>query len=497
MKKLLRLLFVVSILSVLVVTVVQAETSSVPGGGWWSGEIVQNVGTGDATVVVTAYGSGNQYATLDYLLAPNEAKIFAPADFSGMVDGFQGAAVVQADQPIKAIVNVTNRAAGVYGVTGGEAAAQYQGVDGSAVADTLYFPLVKNDRFGSTTSFYIQNAGTSPATALATFKMDDGTDYTYPTPVIQPNEMVIITPSDAGVPTSNTNRQNIGGLTVSSTTDLAGVVMEYLTGESPATLLQATRGFTQQDFDMTLYAPTVKQDRISHFTGIQVQNVSGGVIDVDITFKGSRGDCAGQTYYASYDNLADGASHTFNQVSTKVNDGAMIDNCSASATIVATGNIVATVNEVTTPAAVNLGAKYVATTYSAFPDVATTMKISVPLFKENRADNYTGLNVQNISQNSASVTVQFIGSKGAAAGNTYTHVAVPIAAGASKGFQRISETAASQWSGSVVPPTNSNYSVIVTANRAIVAISNEAAFPGSGLIIDENNYEGFNLPDTP
>ena len=81
MKKLLRLLFVVSMLSVLVVTAVQAETGSVPGGGWWSGEMVQNVGTGDATVVVTAYGSGSQYFTQQEILPPFEAINFLPNDF--------------------------------------------------------------------------------------------------------------------------------------------------------------------------------------------------------------------------------------------------------------------------------------------------------------------------------------------------------------------------------------------------------------------------------
>lgn len=494
MKKLLRLLFIVSIMSILIVTTVQAETGSVPGGGWWSGEQVQNVGSGNATVVVTAYGGGGQYATTNVLLAPNEAKTFAPADFAGMVDGFQGAAVVQADQPIKAIVNVTNRAAADYGIAGGEAAAQYQGVDGAAVADTLYFPMAKNNRYGSTTSFYIQNAGTSAATAAATFTMDDGSSYSYTTPLIQPNEMVIIVPSDAGVPTSNTGRQNIGSLKVTSSTDLAGVVMEYLTGQSPAKLLQATRGFTAQDFDDKLFAPTIKQNRFNHFTGIQVQNVSGGSVNVNITFYGSRGACAGQIYTASYSNLADGASHTFNQVAGKVDDGELVDNCAAAAVIEATGNIVATINEVTTSAAIDAGAKHVATTYSAFPENATTLKISVPMFKENRFDNYTGLMVQNISSSQATVTIQFVGSRGAAAGNTYTHVPVVIDAGESYGLQRISEKVASEWSGSVVPPTSSTYSIIVTSNQPVVAIANEAAFPGSSLVIDENNYEGFNLP---
>jgi hypothetical protein len=491
MKKTLRMLFVISMLSALVVTAVHAETGSVPGGGWWTGEMVQNVGTGNATVVVTAYGGGNQYATTNVTLAPQEAKNFTPSDFAGMVDGFQGAAVVQADQPIKAIVNVTNRPSGSFGITGGEAAAQYQGVDGAAVATTLYFPMAKNNRFGKTTSFYIQNAGTAAATATATFKMDDGNTYSYTTPSIQPSEMVIIVPSDASVPTSGTNRNNIGSVQVTSTSDLAGVVMEYVTGESPAKLLQATRGFTAQDFDTTLYAPTIKQDRFDRFTGIQVQNVSAGAINVTITFKGSRGACTGATYTASVTNLAAGSSKTFNQIAGS--DGEMINDCAASATIVATGNIVATVNESFTNDAVAAGTKQASTTYSAFPAASTTMSIGVPMYKENRFDKYTGLMIQNVSANSASVTIQFIGAAGTAAGNTYTTVAQTIPAGGSLELSRISEKAASFWSGTAAP-TNSTYGVKVTSNRNVVAIANEAVYPTAALQQDKNNYEGFNLP---
>ncbi len=176
-----------------------------------------------------------------------------------MPDGFNGSAVVSADQPIKAIVNVTNRESGGLGVAGGQAAAQYQGIDGVAVDTTLYFPMAKNNRYGKTTSFYIQNAGSTAATATCVFTMDDSTPYNYTTPPIGPGQMVVVTPADALVPATGTNRNNIGSLKVTSSQPLAGVVMEYNTGESPATLLQGTRGFTANDFDTAVFAPTVSR----------------------------------------------------------------------------------------------------------------------------------------------------------------------------------------------------------------------------------------------
>ncbi len=493
MKKLVRIVGAALIVALAAVGVVGAQSiSSIPGSGWWSGEMVQNVGTDTAHVVVTAYGAGSEYATVSTDIDVDGAKNFTPNDFTGMADGFQGGAVVQSDQPIKAIVNVTNREAGDFGVAGGEAAAQYQGIDGTAVATTLYFPMAKNDRYNKTTSFYIQNAGDAAATATCVFKMDDGGTYNYTTPSITVNEMVIVTPADAGVPSDGAGRNNIGSLTVSSVQTLAGVVMEYVTGESPATLLQSTRSFTAQDFDTKLYAPTAKQDRYGRFTGIQVQNVGASPVTVTVTLIGSRGgtDCVGQTFVKAYADLGPGESHTFNQIAGQ--DGAMVDNCAASATIEATGDVVAVVSESFTSAEVAGGTKQASTTYSAFADGAASTTVSVPMYKENRFDKYTGLMIQNVgSVEATNVIVTFVGSAGSAAGNTYTSLAQTIAAGGSIELSRVSEKTGF-WDGTAAP-SSSTFGVKITADQNTVAIANEAVFPGAALSQDKNNYEGFNL----
>lgn len=491
MKKIVRVTGVALIVAIAVVSVVSAEVGSIPGGGWWSGEMVQNVGTEQANVIITAYDGGSDYATVSTQLDPSEAKNFTPGDFIGMPDGFQGGAVVQSDQPIKAIVNVTNRLAGDFGISGGEAAAQYQGIDGSAVADTLYFPMAKNDRFDKTTSFYIQNAGSAAATATCVFKMDDGGVYTYTTPSIAVNKMVIVNPGDAGVPTTQTGRANIGSLTVSSAQPLAGVVMEYKTAESPATLLQATRGFTANDFDTKLYAPTVKQARYNRFTGIQVQNVEvAATVNVTLTLVGSRGACDGQTYVRTYTGLGPGESHTFNQIAGQ--DGEMIDNCAASATIEGTGNIVAVVSESYLSGEIPIGKHQASTTYSAFPGKSVSAAVSVPMYKENRYDKYTGLMIQNVSDvDATNVVIAFIGSAGAAAGSTYTSLPQTIPAGASIELSKISEKT-DFWDGTAAP-SNSTFGVKVTADQDVVAIANEAVFQTATLLQDKNNYEGFNL----
>ena len=93
--------------------------------------------------------------------------------------------------------------------------------------------MAKNNRFGKSTAFYIQNAGSSAASVTAVFKMDTGGTYTHTVASVSPNKMVLINPADAGVPSTGGagGRNNIGGLTVSSAQPLAGTVFEYTQGE--------------------------------------------------------------------------------------------------------------------------------------------------------------------------------------------------------------------------------------------------------------------------
>jgi len=331
----------------LAVGVVSAQTG-IPGSGWWTGEQVQNVGSSTANIVVTAYDkSGALTYTTSQTATVGSTIGLTPSSFPGMPNGFIGSAVVSSDQPIKAVVNVSNVFNGTFGVAGGKAQALYQGTES---ADTkLYFPMAKNNRFGGSTAFYVQNAGTAATQVVAVFKMDTGSPtkvYTYTSPSLAPNKMVVINPSDANVPSVGGagGRDNIGSATMSSSQPLAGTVLEYKQGEAIATILGGTRGFTAADFDTKAYAPTIKNNRFGRFTGIQVQNASSGPINVTISYAGTAGACAGNSYADLFNNLAAGASHTFNQQTGASNLPA---NCTAAATISANGNFIATVNETT------------------------------------------------------------------------------------------------------------------------------------------------------
>jgi hypothetical protein len=487
-----------------------AETTALPGSGWWSGEQIQNVGSSTEDVFITAYDSlnTNTYETSSNL-DPGESYSFLPWSFTGLPDNFQGSALVSSLADIRAVVNVTvkyNAGQGVGDPSSiSPATGQYQGV---VVPDTaIYFPMAKNDHFDKTTNFAIQNAGTAPATALATFKLPNSnggpiTTYTYTTPSIEPNKMVIISPSDAGAPSGD---GIMGSLTVTSVQPLAGTSMEFITGETHPTVLQTMRAFTEADFDTKFYAPIVK-DRwsnitLSRNTGIQVQNVSGGLIDIDVTYKGNSAapNCANGTYLASYDDLENGASANF------LSRDALPDVCLGAATIEATGNILAIVSESYSP--IPAGKYQEATAYNGFPESAATTVISIPMYKENSFAKTTGVSIMNVGlANAVNVVAKFIGSTG-----TYVSDPFTIPMGGNEVLLRVRNKPVSWWNGTAMTPaalgcavpnnatgcgSNGIFGVIITADQPIVAIANET-YEEPFFLQDKNNYEGFNLLADP
>jgi hypothetical protein len=468
-----------------------SASGSLPGSGWWSGEQVQNVGTSTASVTVTAYDSASAgtFSSPVTPLAAGASFTFIPTNFAGMASGFVGSAVVSADQPIKAIVNITNQQAGSFGVAGGKAAAQYQGTE--AAATTLYFPLAKNNRFGETTAFYIQNAGASAATATTVFKMDSGGVFTFTTPSIGPNKMVVVVPSDAGVPASpsNATRVNIGSMTATSAQPLAGTVLEYEEGQVVATVLKGTRAFTAADFANKAYTPVTKNTRFNRFTGVQVQNVGGSPLNITITYVGSANvpGCNGVTFVDTATGIAPGTSKTTVNLPGQSN---LPPNCTAAATITGNGNFVAIVNETNTGAGTPSG-----TTYSAMPATSQTAKVSAPLFKDHRFNFSTGLQIENVGLATATNVVATFACKGNNGTNTpFTAISNPrriLPGGAVLFYHPTCMPAGTFTGGNPFNISGANCGVTVTADQPIVAILNEA--PDTVGALDDNNYEGFNL----
>jgi len=468
-----------------------ALAQGLPGSGWWTGTQVQNVGPSDATVNITLYDSASAATfSTDAVIPAGAAQNFIPTAWANLTAGFQGSGVVSSNQPVKAITNVTNVASGSFGTAGGKAAAQYQGTE--AAATTIYFPLAKHNRFNQTTAFYVQNAGTTAATATVTYKMDNGGVYNHTTPPIGPGQMAVILPSMAGVPSSpnDATRVNIGSATVTSSQPIAGTVLEYLQNETVATVLKGTRALTSADFGTTAYAPISKNDRFGRFTGIQVLNVGGSPINVTIDYKGSAASnpaCLNQTFQDTTTNLAPGTSKTFNNL---VGQSNLVSNCTAAATITANGDFVAIVSEANMPTATTAGIAYF-----AIADSNVTTEVSAPQFKDRRFGFSSGLQIQNVGGANATNVVATFVCKGNNSTNTpFTAITTPrtIPAGGAINFYRPASMPAGTFTGSnPFSLQGATCGVTITGDQDLVVNVNET--PDTTGALDDNNYEGFNL----
>jgi len=484
----------------------QGPAVDLPGSGWLTGQQVQNVGTGPADMVAEVYvaGAAGSPFSADAALVTGgltdvpagESRNILDNMWSGAPDSFRGAAVVSADQPIVAIVNIA--------LSGQKAAAQYQGV--GSPATTLGFPLWKY-HFGTAaanykeTTFFIQNAGQAAAVINAQFIADDGTVYSWNSGSAVPvGEMVVISPADAKTaanvaPPTRTK----GGLTVTCTEPIAGVVVEH--GFEDVSVLQAAKGFSPAEYATELVAPIIKVQfggAQKRSTGLQVQNVSDEPVNITVQYtEAGLSANPGTTYSQSAANVAPGASFTFFE--NTMDSGDTIPTGVLAAAVVSAvqadgggpANIAAIVNETKWPA--TQPQALAQTTYGALPTSAGTAKIGIPLAKEifgaAGRRNSTGIQVMNVGDAAATVEVAY-----AFNGTTYTIQGVSIAPGASETFYQVNSNlpTGGSWAGGTSLPTGQFGGATVTSTNGeeIVAIVQETSLDAHQ---DNKNYEGFNL----
>jgi hypothetical protein len=467
---------VIVLMLVLVISVglVSAGPNDLPGTGWSSGQQIQNVGAASGTVTLIAYDmTGANFPCGDQALDPGESYTYLPDnDCATMPAGFEGSAVASADQPIAAVVNVANKPVG-------QAAGQYNGTDGGAVATTIAFPLVKSNHAGRTTTFYIQNASNSQNTISATYVVN-GTTYNDSFPNVPANAMVILNPADASVPQGT---GNVGALTVTGTQPIAGTSLEHETAPSVANNMQASRAFVPSDYGDTLYCPLVRYLFGSRLTttGIQVQNVGNVPTNITVTYSVVVGTAINTT--TTQTNVAAGASANFLQ-QTDFEPGTL-----AAATITSSAtDIAAIVNDKATGTSPER-----VTTYACFNSANATTTISLPLVKEYFNGNTGGVQVQNVGNSATNVTLTYSTHTG---DTVVIETTSPIPAGTSKTFVNLTTGGTSGInvvSGDINDLDGTVNGVTVESDgQPIVAIQNESSLPTNAQPQDTKNYEGFN-----
>lgn len=463
---------------------------SLPGGGWWTSAGIQNVGSGEASVVLTVYPIDPTDSTTyeaSTTVAQGGSVTFLPGSTApGTIDvspslpsGFAGSMVVSSDQPLVAIGQVGNNQLSnpPLGISGGYASGMYRGA--SEGATTISFPTAKNNFGGKTSTFYVQAVG-SDASVTATIVTNDGVSHTA-TYSIKANKSVVISMGDfsPAIASSSCGSANtspcLGALTVTSGgTPVTGVAIEADTGASPATRAQVASMFTSSDAASIVYCPVFKNNWGGRYTGVTVQNVSGSTLDFYATLNASAG--ASGTYTDEITGVPDGASQTFTAQLNNV--GGFPDGAYGSMVITSTGSIIAAVNEANFDAP-----PYKATTYTCFSASAATMEVAFPQVKEVFGVNTTGVSVQNVGSVSTTLQAEYT-----CGGTTYTHVDVELEENATYTYYQPSSNSAN-WSGTTLS-SNQLCAVVVTADQPIVGIGQEAATTN----LDTKNYEAFNLP---
>lgn len=481
MKKKSFLFFLIAVLLLATAGIIAAQDGP-PGSGYWFGATHQNVGDSDATVEVTAYDSesASEYS-LSTTIAPGAALNVGPNDIPSLPAGFIGSIVTSSDQPLVALVNLTNRLAGGFGVADGKAAAIYNGVGSGGANTELSFPLAKYNHFNKTTTFYLQNAGSAATTVDVTFSMG-GTDYNYTTPSITPGQMIAVDAGLAGV----TGTGNIGAMAMSASEPIAGAMLEHEHAATVGTVLQGSSGFAPGEIEQTVYCPTYKQNHFGRRSGLQVQNAHSAAQDITVTFVAANGT----TFTSSAAGVAPGASVTFINV-PEITSGTIF-----AATVEGSdGPVAGIVNESQLP--LPTGVQQTSTTYNCQAASTASTTVSYPAYKENRFGRTTAIQIQNVGASDATnVIMSFTDNNG----NTHTTNAQTITAGASNVYVCVSATAA-LWNGTSLPG-NTLSGVTITSDQPIIAVANEASWaslspctPDNGAAsFDKSTTNGFNLP---
>ena len=466
----------VLVLALLLVTVglVAAQSGNLPGSGWWSGQQIQNVGTAQTSVLFTAYNAQGQPFTCGDVkpAAPGQSVNFLTNTDCNVPAGFVGSAVVSADQPIAAIVNVVN-------MPSGRAAGMYRGTDGADVANSIAFPLMKNNYFGRSTTLYIQNASTSPNTINVSVKVGNGT-HTKTFNNVPANAMVLVGPADLSPVMPN---NNYGSATVTGSGSLAGAALEYESAVALGSNLHAYTAFGPQDFAVKAYCPLIRNNYARLNTGIQAQNVHNAAQNIKVTYSyrvNNQG--AVLTKEVTKGPVAAGAAVTFFTPADGLPAGAV-----GSATVqgMGGGKIAVIVNDETFTLSPNRVAAY-----TCFPDAAASNKAALPLYKEFYFGDTSGIQVQNVGGVAANISVTYYPPSGGPVKFTQNN----FTTGSIATFYNVSGAGAA--SGDPATLTQTAGGVVVESNQPIVAIVNEE--PGSkagtrpASTQDAKLYEGFN-----
>ncbi len=517
MKKMSLTLSLVIILALLLQGIAFA---ALPGTGWQTSYAAMNVGTSAGSFGMVAYDkdstttySSDQFSvdpkeTLRYIAGANPT--YPTGDIIGFTSelpsGFEGSVVLSSNVPLTSAATLTNSS-----VLGGTAISRYQAVGSDAVALEILFPGVKHNYFNQTTTFYVQAAG-ADANVTFTYSMNDGSTHTQ-SQVIPANRMFVFDPANATPPVASTlcgDNANtspcFGAASVVSTTgEIAGVVVESPHTGSPAPFALSTRGLTSSDIATTIFAPTIKNYYYDATAGFTVMNTGSASANAQITLTvtgvqpgtdaATAGVVVGDTFTDS-EIIVAGSSVVFGPFNNNL--GGMPRGIFASAEVTSVDDVtydpqlLAGVSNEAKNSALIAGGKAKATYYGYAP-INATDTLSCPIVSELTNGQTGGMAVVNVGNLATTVHFEYIVYNGPTYHFWTTN---PLDPGVAIGTNRVSTnpngkfTNDGTWSFSEMAGKKFSVYIYTSNGEEIVALAQEAAIDFSN---DIRNYECVNI----
>jgi hypothetical protein len=342
---------------------------------------VQNLSSTEALVMLRFFEQGNTVPVAEPAdsIPADGSKTFCP--LGAVSAGFNGSVVIESDQPVVAIANVTGGSWNAHN-------ASYTGFSGGA--QTVNLPLLHYNNWGWYSWFNVQNVG--GATADVDVYYSDGTQSLDN--VLEPNLAITFNQAD------ETHGLAVFAARVESDQPIVVTVMEV----GPRMLL-GYNGFASAHPNPVM--PLVITNNWGYTIGIQIMNTDATARNVTVTYTPS---LAG-TACAETKSIPGGESVTFGLNAWDAGDADADNNCVNGETFIGSGRVtdagtqplVAIVNQ--HHFGRNKGASY-----GAFnPDLATS-KVVMPLITDHNYGYFTGFNVQNVGASAATVTCTFYNS---------------------------------------------------------------------------------------
>ncbi|MFC2031197.1 hypothetical protein ACFLWA_10760 [Chloroflexota bacterium] len=341
---------------------------------------VQNLSSSDAANIVVMYfqqGNETAVASPGAVVPAGGSITFCP--LSAVAGGFNGSVVIESDQPVAAITNVTGGNWNAFD-------ASYVGFDSGA--QEVNIPLLHFNNWGWYSWFNVQNVGDSTATVDIVYS--DGTSEVIDAQ-IKPNTSMTF--DQALEPHS----QAVFAATVTSDEPVVVTVMEV----APDMLL-AYNGFT--DSHPMPVMPLVQANNWGYVTGIQIMNTSGPDRLVTVTYTAT----AAGTDCTQTKNIPANQSATFALTAWDVGDASGDNNCvngetfvgSAAVTDAGAATLVAIANQHNYDTAKGAA-------YAGFNPDSATDTVSFPLIADRNWEFFTGYNVQNVGTAATTVNCTF------------------------------------------------------------------------------------------